>query len=431
MIRVVSSVLLSILLVSPGFPQGFDSLTVDKAVSAALQSSLSLKQAEAQIRASEARVRQNESGYFPMVDATADFMRIGPIPEFSFAGLDLPLAPINNIDIHIRASELVYDFGKRTASIDVVRLGVKLTMDNKRSITSSLTVKTMLSFYLVMMLERSVAVQEQQVQALNEHLAITRKRVESGSATEFDALTTAVRVSQAQSAKIDLEHALKDQQVTLLRLTGMSWDAMVCLSGSFEAEPLREGLEMLLDSAKNRRPDLIAARDARDNAALQEQLASLDDAASLRVFASYGLTNGYEPNLEVVRGNLAAGIGVNVPIFNGFKRRGKEEEAAALVNAAERTVEDLTRNAEAEVRQGLSAVTSARDKIAMTELQTHQAESAVENARVRYESGTGTNLDLLDAETNVASARLQGLQARFQYVVARIGLEASTGAFAR
>jgi outer membrane protein TolC len=89
----------------------------------------------------------------------------------------------------------------------------------------------------------------------------------------------------------------------------------------------------------------------------------------------------------------------------------------------------VTRNAESEVRQSYEALVSARAKISSTDLQVQEAESAVANARVRYESGAGTNLDLLDAETNVSKAHLEQLQAHYLYMMAHVALDAATGVF--
>ena len=63
----------------------------------------------------------------------------------------------------------------------------------------------------------------------------------------------------------------------------------------------------------------------------------------------------------------------------------------------------------------------------MTDITVEQAKSAVEQARIRYQAGTVTNLDLLDAETSLSQAELMQIQALYQFVVSRYELGQAVG----
>jgi outer membrane protein TolC len=412
--------------------QTADSLTLPDAVRLALTSSIALRQAAAQVSAAEARVSQSESEYYPSVRANAEYMRIGPIPAIDFPGFgSLLLAPADNVDAHLGLRQTIFDFGRRAAGVEAGRAVVQSASDAMKTIRSATSVQAMQTFYTVMLLHRSIEVQQQQVDALNEHLRITQRRVESGSSTEFDALSTTVRVAQSNNMMLDLRKALLDQELNLRRLLGLGWDSPLLLSGSLERLEDEPGLDTLLQRAATDRPDIVNARDAVESAKRQAQLASLDDSPVLRLSAAYGLRNGYEPNLNAIRGNWTAGVQLEVPVFNGFRARAHSEETEAVRLAAEERLRDIRRTAEAEVRKASAALRFAREKIAATLLQVTEAERAVEIAVIRYDSGAGTNLDLLDAETSVSSARLQLLQARYLAVIARIQLDAAAGFYAQ
>lgn len=409
-----------------------DSLSADAAVERALASSFALQQADEIRQAAQARVTQSESGYYPVIAVTADYTRVAPIQELAFPGFgSFVLSPANNYDAHVSLLQTVYDFGKRKAGVAVSESGVRSAADARRALRTSITVQTLRAFYAVILLERSVQVQDQQIRALDEHLLMTQRRVESGSATDFDALSTTVRVAQAQSQRVDLQRSLTDQQVTMRRLLGLPWDAPVSPSGVFLEQPVRESIDSLLARAARGRPDLVTASDQLETARLQAEAAALGDMPSLRLHAAYGLRNGFEPNLNAIRGNWSAGVTMDLPVFNGYQTSSRREEAEASLRAADQHWKDLHRSAEAEVRQAYAAVQSAHDKIEVTNLQLTQAERAVENARVRYQSGAGTNLDVLDAETNAAASQLQQLQALYQFVLDKIQLNAASGEYGK
>ena len=428
--RVVCSLVLVFVLCINGFAE--DSLNVQQAIALTLRQNQALLANEALVRAAQARVHQTESADYPMVGISGDLTGIGPIPAFSFPGYgSIALAPASNLDLHVGAAYTIYDFGKRNAREDVAKSSVSGPEDASKSMRSALTQQTIQAFFGVIFLRRSVAVQQEQIDAFVEHLQDTRRKVESGSATEFDSLSTSVRVAQARNQKIDLERALDDQEVSLRRLIGLAWDGPLTLTGTFTSGDADESVETLLLQAKEHRPDLVTARDIVATAKLGSTGAHHGDDPSLLVHASYGLRNGFEPNLDVARGNWSVGASVEVPVFDGFLTRSRIEEADAMVLASERHLADVDRTAEAEVRQAFAAVRSARAKINATDLQVVQAIKAVENARIRYQSGAGTNLDILDAETSASTSRLQQLQALYQLVLAQTSLQAAVGLFAR
>jgi outer membrane protein len=429
-----SIALLAALLSSTGiaFAQSDDSLSLAAAVRLAIDNSFALRQAGAQARAADARITQSESDYLPRVSVSADYTRIGPIPAFGFPGIGtIPLAPENNYAARLSATQTLLDLGLRSAKVESNLRTYRVVEDAERTIRSGLELQVTQDFYTVILLERSVAVQDRQLAALHEHLRITRKRVESGSATDFDVLTTSVRVAQAENVRIDLLHSLNDQKIALRKLLGLRWDAAADVRGTFDESYGEEALDSLLAGAERDRPDLITARHSLDVAGAQESVARRENDPILRLHAAYGFNNGYEPNLNAIRGNWSAGVQLEVPLFDGHRTEGKAEEATAMREAAEERYRDLRRSAESEIRQAVQAVGSARAKVESTSIQVQQAEAAVANARVRYESGAGTNLDLLDAETNVATARLQQLQAHYQLTMAVAGLNASTGMYGR
>jgi outer membrane protein TolC len=67
-------------------------------------------------------------------------------------------------------------------------------------------------------------------------------------------------------------------------------------------------------------------------------------------------------------------------------------------------------------------------KVQISEVQLQQAHEAVSIARTRYETGSVTNLDLLDAETAESSARLMNLQALYRFVISKYELSRAVGA---
>ena len=393
------------------------SLTLQEAIQNALTNQPLLKQAEEQINAAKAKINQQESFYYPEVEGDISYTRIGPIPSFNFGGSNLYLAPNNNYDIHVSARELLYDFGKRDALVELAKSYKLSSEDEIGLIKNNLAYQTTKAFFSVLFLEKSIDVKNEQINNLNQHIDITTKKVQSGSATDYDILTTKVKLAAVQNQKVDLLNALTKAKIFLGSLMGWKDNTEIILSGEFNADSTYFNSDSLLAEAYSKRPEMILAKDAENSASMGKQLASFSDKPMLNLFASYGLKNGYEPNLEVLRGNWAAGVNASIPIFNGSLKDGKVEEAEAKLKAASAKILEIERNIKLEVDKSVADYNSNLAKFRNTQLQVEQAKQAVKRAQLSYQDGVITNLDLIDAETSLSEAELQYVQILYYNVL--------------
>ncbi|MGD1046181.1 MAG: TolC family protein [Bacteroidota bacterium] len=406
-----------------------DSLSVEQAVQRVLQIHPAIEQALANTRAAEARVSQASSVKLPDVTTEADYVHIGPVPAFSFPGFgNLVLAPQDNYDAHIVGRYTAYDFGKTTANVELSQSRVQNSRDMVELTKSNLALQTIRAFYSIVLLRKSLLVQEEQIEALNEHLAVTQKRVIAGSATNFDVLTTQVRVAASQNQKVEILNSLQKQESVLRQLLGLQANAPVLIRGSFEQVAIALNIDSLLNVAVQQRPEMKLVRDAEQSAELQKKFSSLGNMPVLNVNIAYGLKNGYEPNIYTMRGNWMWGVQAQVPLFDGGRVSHQEEEAQAAIESEQAHTQDAERQIRSDVEQTIADVQASWSKVQISEVQLRQAHEAVSIARTRYETGSVTNLDLLDAETAESSARLMNLQALYRFVISKYELSRAVGA---
>ena len=406
-----------------------DSLTVEEAVRKALEHHPAIELALRNTEVSEARVLQSTVSEYPTVSAEAFYMRLGPVAALSIPMLgDFKLYPENNYDAHIGARYTLYDFGRTGAAVDLSRSRVRTSEDAWELTKTALTFQTIRAFYTVLLLEKSLRVQDEQIQALEAHLVVTEKKLNAGTTTRFDVLTTRVRVAMAQNQKIDLENALDHQETILRQLLSLPGGSAVAVKGEFRQYPLGVDTDSLMALALHQRTESKIVHDAGRSAELQYKVASLGRMPSLKLSANYGLKNGFIPNIDVLRGNYAAGMQIELPVFDGKRVEYQEEESRAQLRAEEARAKDVEQQIRSDVEQVVADAKAAVAKLRITDLQLQQAGEAVALARSRYENGTLTNLDLLDAEAAESAAKLMNLQALYRLVMSRFEQLRSVGA---
>ncbi len=420
---------LGLLLIVSGYAQeaNQDSISIKQAIKLTLTNQPLLQQAEEQINAAEAKIKEQDSFNYPRVDGSLSYTRIGPIPTIEFGGLGFTLAPPNNYDAHIAASDLIYDFGKRNAFLDLAK-SYKLSAEDKvHLVKNSLSYQTIQAFYSILFLEKSVKVKDEQINTLKQHIADANKKVLSGSATDFDVVTTEVRVAAAENQKIDLLNTLSKEKIYLKSLLGWPFGKELNLSGNFSWDSTSINDETLIQEAYQNRPEMKLARDAENSATISKQAASLTDLPTLNVIASYGFKNGYEPNLNVLRGNWAAGINASIPIFNGNLKDAKVEEADATLKSSNAKILELERTIKTQVEEAVTNIKASRSKIKTTAVQVKHAKDALSRAEVRYRDGVITNLDLIDAETSLSEAELLSLRVSYENIINMYSLKEAIG----
>ncbi len=404
-----------------------DSLTMAESIKMVLDNHPLIQQAILGETAATARVGASRSDFYPDITLSGDYTRIGPVATIDFGGEPLELYPRNNYDFHIGLHQTIYDFGKTRTSVDAAQAGRKTAGDYLTMVKSNLAYQTMMVFNTILILHQNISVLNEQIDALQQHLEVAQKKVQAGTATDYDVLTTQVRIALANDEKIDAANSLERQEIIFRQLTGLPKDKPIMIKGNFITGDINLDRDSLLAAAEIQRPELALSKDSENSSDIQWRLASLGDKPSLAFDFTSGFKNGYVPHLNEWKANYTAGLLVLVPVFNGHRTSFKEKEAEANLHSARARTNDIRSQVNSEVEQAIAGVNSSRDKIQNAETQLKQAQEALAMAQARYEAGVITNLDLLDTQTTLSQVKLIRLRAIYNYTISLNALDRATG----
>ena len=402
-------------------------LTLDEALRMTREHNPKARQASEEVTAADAKVTESRSAWFPRISGSAGYRYIDPVSEISFGGTAMQFMPNDNYNARFTAEMMLFDFGRTASTVNLAKAGRNSATIRQEITLRDLSLATVQTFYSVLFLQEAVRVQDKEVTALRTNLDHMQKRYAEGAATRFDLLTTQVRLAAAGNRKIDYQTRLRNQEITLRRLCGLDENAPLNLKGSFEITAADMDAGKLAASALDHRPEMLLARENLKAASSKKSLAVREFLPKIVGSASWGTANGYVPDIEKMRTNVAAGVELQVPIFDGFRKSASLREAAAMKRSAEQQQLDAEQMSRAEVQQSINDLKSSEEKIESTRLQVSQADLAAKHARIRYDNGLATTLDLLDAEAALAEAELANLQARYEYVMNAYSVRRASG----
>ena len=412
---------------APGIDVISDSLTLDGTVRSVLDANPAITTLDELANAATGRLAQTRTGFLPQVTGTATYSRIDPVVQIPLSGESFQIAPNNNYDAHITAQYLLLDFGKSNATMKLAEAQVQTAKDNVTVTRRDLAFNAAQVYYNILFMRESIRVQDAQIVSLQAHRNEMQKRVEGGVSTRFDVTTTDVRITQAQNTRIDLQNQLRNQQVQLARLLHKPAQADLPVKGHLAFQPQAVNVDAELKKAHENRPEIKLARDAETSATLQQRLIERSNMPSLGVGAQVGAKNGYLPNLNQIRPNTAGVVQLSVPIYDGNKNKNQRVEALANSRSAVARTQDTQEQIRADVRQAANNLEFSQARYENSQQQIAQATDALIRAQGRYRYGVGQNLDVLDAETQLAQARLARAQAMYNYTLGQYQLKRATG----
>jgi outer membrane protein len=223
----------------------------------------------------------------------------------------------------------------------------------------------------------------------------------------------------------------KDNLLNLLAVRlpkTISEEVPLQLSDTLEARPYEIDLPTALARALEKRPELAALRKAQ--ALRKEDLVKAKSGykPNAQVFGGYQWQSlPYENNLNADLSGWVAGGQLTWSIFDGQLTHGKIMEAKARYEQAQLDVDESGRQIELEVRTDYSNFIEVREVLESQKKVQEQAQEALRLAEARHQAGTGTQLDVLSAQTALTQARTTQVQALHDYAIARARLQRALG----
>lgn len=319
----------------------------------------------------------------------------------------------NNYSARVSVTQGVDIFRLVPVAQDVERITRDFYVTDLDRVQNETALSVKNQFFTVLRDQDQVTVYEQQVAADTESVRVTQARVTAGAAAEFDLLTAQTTLSNAQQLLSSARNTLTLAQVNLNNLLGLGPDVPVALQNP-ATPPLDQAFStpQLTQTALVRRPEL---RQADNNIVIAQRLVRLAGVGllpSLSVVGS-GSYNGHVASGSHDTYSLSAVLGI--PLYDGGTTRAKVKEAESDLRSQVITRDQLRENVSVEVRQALSNINDAQTRAASSGLGVTQAQEAYRLATVRYQNGIGTILDEINAQAQLAQARLNLLNAQYDY----------------
>ena len=407
--------ILFFLLARVGISHGLPTYSVDEAVALAKKHNPEIAMAAKQVEAARGGVIEARSGSLPSVISTG-FLRTIQRQEPSRLRSD-------DYNATIRLVQSLYTGGAVPSQKTIARLTEEKRTLEYQAAVNRVAMDVRIAFYDVLLNRAKIHVREQSVSVLEEELKTQRDRFSAGLVGSLNVSRADVALANERPELIDAQTMLENSYLRLSQLIGLNLSAnttpQFLADGELQYHSKQPDLNECLAHADLMRPEV---KTAELDVEIENQQLILDQSESrpkLEAFAGYELYSEQDPLVgpEFNHGYIV-GLNGTWHIFDGFATRGRIRATKARRDAALQALEAVRRSAESEVRSAFLGLQQA-DRVLESETRNVQnADESLEIAKGNLSAGLGTQLDVLQAASDVTRTRTTRLGAFYLHNVA-------------
>lgn len=411
-------------------------LTLREAIDQALTANHNVRLAQERIRSAEIRVQESTAQALPQVSLSGNFSQQNPVgppkpmipglaPEFAaFTGA----ARVNNLQTTLQASQVVFAGFRVIDGIRLANMTVDQAAAGMEQAKAEITFATVQSYFNALRAINALELSQQAVDQAKAHLGQAEKFFAAGTGIKVDVLRAKTNLYQAQQ---QLSQAVNNRRKALQGLNlvmGRPIDAPIELNLAAEVGQAPVDETQALDESLKLRPEirrLMAQKDANE---LLVSINSRGTWPQLSLFGQYGVRD-----TAVVQANSAnqqnatLGLNMNWPLFDGLAVAAKTEQARLTVEQDAIQLDQTIQTVRMEVNQAFLDMHEASERRMLADESLKAAQEALRLARLRYQAGVGTSLEVIDAQTGWQQARLSQINAVFDENVNRAKLYKAIG----
>ena len=407
-------------------------LSLATAIDLAISNNLATLLTHEQRREAAGIKQQARSGLLPNVDAnsfqasvTENLAAFGFQPG-TFPGITQAfIGPFKNFDARARLVQNIFDLSI-IRNYQSSRAGERLAEYRERLAREQVSEATALTYLEALRTERNVSAAQANVELATALLKLAQDQRNAGVATGVDVTRAETRLAQERVNLAQSNTASEQARLNLQRVIGVPLGSPLVLTDPLrfldEAPP---GPEAAVGQALSSRNEVLISQAQVDVLDLQRKSVKGELLPSLQFLADYGVS-GITPTDTALPTRRVA-VQLNVPIFNGGLTLGRLTVASSREQQAELELNSVKGQVEEDVRLALSALHTNVERVRAADEAFRLAQRELEMSRDRFRAGVADNLEVISAQTSLANARADQVEALAAYNAARLNLAASLG----
>ena len=309
---------------------------------------------------------------------------------------------------------------------------IDLILEQARASKIDMTKQVKDAYFAVLLAKNSLKVLERSINNAKETLKSTEAGFEQGVVSEYDLIRAKVQVNNLNPSYIAAKNGLELAVLQLKMILSLPQEQEIVFLENLEDFSDRivsvtdaESERAVNNNSELRQLDLNIM-------SLQHNLKMVNSQhlPSLSAFGQYT----YQTQAEDFRfseynwvGSAAVGLQLSIPIFNGRTVVNKAKQLKISLQELQLQKQYASDGIDLQIQSAINNMKAAQEQLSVNKDAISQAERGYEIAKVRYQTGSGTILELNDSELSMTQANLNYQQSLYDFLTAQTNLEKVLG----
>ena len=322
----------------------------------------------------------------------------------------------------------IYQGGQIITGVELAKIR-KVNQENNLSLTKNeLIANTINTYNKILQLKKLREASRSSVSAMENQRNNSRLLYEVGRIAKVDLLKVEVQLANEKQRLLSLDEGIVNMAGMLRYLMGekiaVAGEVPV-LSDKLTMPEFTPDFDLAWKTAQEKRPEYLIASTNIQEAELNKKIALGKLFPSLSAFAVYMDQYGYAPYYK--EANYFAGFNLSMPLFekSAYDEIAKER---ILKSKAEKRLDVVENQIRLDIQTAISSLRESKNRVLTAGQAIEQAEESFRIEQKKYESGAGTTVDLLFAQSAYITAVANHYQALFDYNAALVFYRKVTGA---
>lgn len=413
-------------------------LTLHKALELALSDNLTIQIANKEIERVDYAKKEAWSALFPSISADGSYTRnmklqVLFLPDGVFGpgtGGAMEMGYKNSFTGSLTASMPLFSYSL-FQNIKLSEHEVKAAFESARASRINMEAEVRSAYYGLLLANDSYEVMQKSIENAEKNLTNVKNMFSQGMVAEYDVIRSEVQVRNLRPSLVQAENGVRLSEMMLRVLLGVRQEVEIKVNEvlfDFENRVNQVGVSGDVDLSKN--SDLVQLELQMDRMQTQFDLVRSQRYPSLVGFINYqavSQANDFKFADYRWANPFSLGLQLSIPIFNGFSIYHQEKQVSIGLEQMQMQMEYMERNLTLQMRNAYTNMVKALEQIESNREGVKQAERGFSIAQTRYNTGTGTLLELNDAEIALTQAKLNLNQAMYDYLAAETDYRKTQG----
>ena len=402
-------------------------LTIEDALNRGLRYNLGLYLSERATEQTRAARLKALSELLPVVNAgiTEEVQKIN-LQAFGFNFPNLPgsVGPFGLVELQATGTwkplDLHYISGVRAAGQNV-----NASQFSYRDARDTVVLAVGANYLLTIAQESRVTASEAQLKSAQALYQLAVDQEAAGITPNIDTLRARVQLQTQESQLIQAQNAYEKQRIALARVIGLPVQQQFRLINQVPYHPLPEAdVTNAYERALKTRSDYQAALASLHAAQFNLDAAWQQRLPSLGFSGNYGVL-GFNPNSLGPAWTAAATL--SIPIFLGGKVEADVAQARSVVKQRQAQVDNLRGSIEQDIANSLLDLKAAAQQVEVAKTGLDYAQQALQQSQDRFAAGVTNNVEVIQAQQQLASASDQYITSLYAHNIAKVLLARAIG----